>query len=406
MSMNKIKFGILREGKVPPDRRVPFTPGQCAQVLKNFSNIELVVQPSPVRAFPDEMYTDAGITLQEDLSDSDIIMGVKEVNISDLIPNKKFLFFSHTSKEQAYNRGLLKAILEKKIQLIDYELLTNKEGRRVTGFGRFAGVVGSYNAFYALGKKNKSFDLKRVHTCFDRVEMEEQLKQVKLDSNFKLVLTGFGKVGYGAREILELLPIKEVSPEEFISESFDEAVFTHLDTEDYYQRESDGEFVVEEFYENPEGYISTLNKYVEHADMYMACHFWDNEAPKLLTHDDIKNCKNLKVIADISCDIADPIASTLRPSTIADPLYGYNRDTQSEGDWQEEGNLVVMAVDNLPCELPKEASEEFGKQLIGNIIPHLLNGDTEGRIYNASETTLNGKLNEPFSYLQEFLNKG
>ncbi|MDG1347234.1 MAG: alanine dehydrogenase, partial [Crocinitomicaceae bacterium] len=329
-----------------------------------------------------------------------------QLPVSDLIPNKKFLFFSHTSKEQAYNRGLLKAILEKKIQLIDYELFTNKEGRRVTGFGRFAGVVGSYNAFYALGKKNKSFDLKRVHTCFDRVEMEEQLKQVKLDSNFKLVLTGFGKVGYGAREILELLPIKEVSPEEFISESFDEAVFTHLDTEDYYQRESDGEFVVEEFYENPEGYISTLNKYVEHADMYMACHFWDNEAPKLLTHDDIKNCKNLKVIADISCDIADPIASTLRPSTIADPLYGYNRDAQSEGDWQEEGNLVVMAVDNLPCELPKEASEEFGKQLIGNIIPHLLNGDTEGRIYNASETTLNGKLNEPFSYLQEFLNKG
>ncbi len=352
------------------------------------------------------MYIEAGITLQEDLSGCDIIMGVKEVNISDLIPNKKFLFFSHTSKEQAYNRGLLKAILEKKIQLIDYELLTNKEGRRVTGFGRFAGVVGSYNAFYALGKKNKTFDLKRVNECFDRLEMEEQLKQVKLDSNFKLVLTGFGKVGYGAREILELLPIKEVSPAEFISQSFDEAVFTHLDKEDYYQHESDGEIVVEEFYENPEGHISTLNKYVEHADMYMACHFWDNEAPKLLTHADIQNSKNLKVIADISCDIADPIASTLRPSTIADPLYGYNRDTQSEADWQIEGNLVVMAVDNLPCELPKEASEDFGKQLISNVIPHLLNGDPEGRIYTASETTLSGKLNEPFSYLQEFLNKG
>ncbi len=403
--MNKIKFGILREGKVPPDKRVPLTPAQCAQIKKAFQEVDIVAQPSPIRAISDEQYVNEGIQLQEDLSDCDLLMGVKEVNIEDLIPNKKYLFFSHTSKEQSYNRGLLQAILDKKIQLIDYELLKNKDHERVIGFGRFAGIVGAYNGLMTLGKKTGKFSLKRVHECFDREEMEQELKKVVLDKNTKIVLTGFGRVGYGAREIFELLPILEVSPEEFMNNTFNQAVFTHLETSDYYRKLSDDSYNQSDFYANPGDYRAILNGYVEKADLYISCHYWDNEAPKLLTQDDLKNAENLKAVADISCDIDDPIACTLRPSTIADPVYGYNPQTHAEENWEVEGNIAVMAVDNLPCELPKEASEDFGSQLIKHVIPHLLNGDPEGRILRASETNLEGTLNKSFEYLSDFLNE-
>jgi saccharopine dehydrogenase (NAD+, L-lysine-forming) len=401
--MEKTKIGILREGKMPPDRRVPFTPQQCAMVNNTLAGVEIFVQPSPIRVFPDKEFEEAGITLKEDLSDCDVLIGVKEVNISDLIPNKKFMFFSHTVKKQKYNRGLLKAILENKIQLIDYELLKNKEGKRVIGFGRFAGVVGAYNALYAYGLKTKQYELKRAKDCFDRKEMEAELVKVRFLPKDKIVLTGFGKVGYGAREIMDLLPIMEVSPEEFLSQEFNEPVFTHLETSDYYQRKSDKSFDKKEFYQNPGEYEATLHKYVEKSEIYVSCHFWHNASPKLLTNDQLKKCRALKVVADISCDIADPIACTLRPSTITDPLYGYNVESQSESDWRNEESIVVMAVDNLPTELPREASEDFGNQLIKSVLPHLVTGDREGLIINGSETTLKGELNEKYKFLSDYV---
>lgn len=403
--MNKIKIGLLREGKVPPDKRVPLTPQQCKQVSEQYSNVEIVVQPSPIRAITDSEYLEAGIQLQEDLSDCDILMGVKEVNVSDLIPGKKFLFFSHTIKKQEHNRKLLKSILDQKIQLIDYEVLKNHERKRIIGFGRFAGIVGAYNGLYAFGQKSNSFAIKRVKDCFDRTEMEEELKKVKLPQNFRLVLTGFGKVGYGAQEVVELIDIKEVGPEEFLSEQFDEPVFTHLETSDYYARISDGGFDKDEFYENPQLYKSVLNTYVQQADVYMACHFWSKNSPFLLTKNDLEVNTKTQVIADISCDIRGPIASTLRASTIQEPLYGYDRSTGLETDWKNENALVVMAVDNLPCELPKEASEDFGRQLINNVLPHLMGEDTEGIIQRGSETTGDGRLSNGFSFLQDYVDQ-
>jgi saccharopine dehydrogenase (NAD+, L-lysine-forming) len=403
--MEKIKIGILREGKVPPDRRVPLTPKQCAMVGNTFSGVQLFVQPSPIRAFEDKEYLDAGIKLKEDLSDCDILIGVKEVNLNDLISNKKFMFFSHTIKKQKYNRDLLRSILDKKIQLIDYELLKNTEGKRVIGFGRFAGIVGAYNALYAYGLKTKLFELKRAKDCADRKEMEAELEKVQFAPKDKIVLTGFGKVGYGAREIMDLLPIMEVSPEEFLKQVFNEPVFTHLETADYYQRKTDKSFEKGDFYQNPDAYDATLYKYVEKAEVYISCHFWNNAAPKLLTNQQLKNCTTLKVVADISCDIADPIVCTVRPSTIEEPLYGYNVEQHSEADWKNEANIVVMAVDNLPTELPKEASEDFGNQLIKNILPHLLTDDREGVIGNGSETTLEGKLNERYNFLMDYVNE-
>ncbi|MCB0478111.1 MAG: alanine dehydrogenase [Crocinitomicaceae bacterium] len=398
-----MKLGIIREGKVPPDMRVPLSPQQCVQVQEKYPHVKIKVQTSPIRAFKDEEYTNLGIEVVEDISDCDIIMGVKEVNLDDLIPSKKFLFFSHTFKLQPYNRKLLQEIIKQKIQLIDYEVMTTPKGRRLIGFGRYAGIVGCYNGFLTYGKKTGKYDLKPANQCADRKEMEGELKKIQLESNAKILLTGHGRVGKGAREIIDQLDIKEVSAEDYLSKEFDHPVFAHIDVHYYNVRKSDGGFDKKEFYNDPSGYESTFPKFLAKTDMYIACHYWDSDAPFLFTREDAKELNRTKVVADISCDIDGPIASTIRPSKIADPIYGYDPQTESEADFKKEGVIAVMAVDNLPCELPKDASIDFGNELLANIFDSLFVEDKDEVIYRASETTLEGKLNEPYEYLQDYL---
>ena len=402
--MNKIKIGILREGKVPPDKRVPLTPKQCKSVEAIYPNTKIIVQPSPIRAYKDQTYLDEGIEMKEDLSECDILIGVKEVNIEDLIPNKKFMFFSHTFKKQPYNRNLLRAIIDKKIQLIDYEVLKDKFNKRVLGFGRYAGIVGCYNGFLTYGLKHSLYSLKAANQCADRKEVEEELKKVNLPSDTKIVLTGYGRVGHGAREILNLLPIKEVSPEEFLNENFDMPVFTQLEVEDYYARRDGGEFVKSEFYASAGDFKSTFDRYLKVANMYIPCHYWSDKADFIFTREDLKKEDvKLSVVADISCDIDGPVACTIRPSKISDPIYGYNPETETEDDYTKDGVIAVMAVDNLPCELPLDASHDFGSELMKEVLPSLLLEDKDNMINRASETTLTGKLSEHFSYLEAYL---
>ena len=403
--MKKIKLGIAREGKVPPDFRVPLTPKQCKLVELKFPNVEVIVQNSPIRTFKDELYIEQGIKVQEDLSECDIIMGVKEFKKDDLIPNKRYIFFSHTIKKQPYNQKLLQTILQKKIQLIDYEVMKNKLGKRLIGFGRYAGIVGCYNGFRAFGMKNQTFLLKKACECENRIELENELKKIVLPANTKIVLTGFGRVGYGAREIMDLLPIMEVSPAEFLNDSFDKPVFTHLEVEDYFAPISGQEFDKKHFYSHGNEYKSVFGKYANEADMYIACHFWSSSSPYILTADDLRNEKSrLKVVADVSCDVAGPIASTIKASTIADPIFGYDPKSESEIDFMNENAIAVMSVDNLPCELPMDASEDFGNELIKHIFPALFNEDPDNIIGRASETNLNGELTEYFSYLNDYVN--
>jgi saccharopine dehydrogenase (NAD+, L-lysine-forming) len=398
-----LKIGLIREGKTPPDKRVPLTPVQCAIVKERFPSVDLVVQTSPVRAFTDDDYRAEGIQVVDSIADCDVVFGVKEVNIPDLIDNKHFFFFSHTIKKQPYNRKLLQAIIEKKIQLTDYEVLTDSKGLRLIGFGRYAGIVGCYNGFRAYGLKHGLYELKPANQCFDRKEMEGELKKVKLPTNTKIVLTGFGRVGNGAREIMALLPIVEVSPVEFLTENFNSPVFTHLNVEDYNEREDGKPFEKADFYSSGKGHRSTFPKYLAHADMYVACHFWKSTAPFLFTRDDLKQSNvRTSVVADISCDIDGPVACTIRPSTIADPIYGYDPSTESEADFQQDGVITVMAVDNLPCELPRDASEDFGNELITKILPALLGDDPTNIIARGTETK-DGKLTSYFSYLQNYL---
>jgi alanine dehydrogenase len=402
--MQKIKLGVVKEGKIPPDKRVPLTPKQCVQLEEKFPNVSVVVQRSNIRSFKDEAYEAEGVTLADDLSDCDILIGVKEVNIEDLIPNKKYMFFSHTYKEQPYNRNLLQAIVDKKIQLIDYEILKYKNEQRIIGFGRYAGVVGCYNGLLAYGKKHKLFDLKPANECEDRVEFEEELKNVILPADTKIVATGFGRVGHGAREIFKLIGIKEVLPEDFLNKDYNEPVFTHLTVEHYYAEEDGSVFDKAAFYESGEGYISTFKRYLKKANLYVACHYWDSSSPIIISREDLKS-PDIKttMIADISCDIDGPIGSTIRPSTVAEPVYGYDPQTESEIDFYDEKAIGVMAVDNLPCELPKDASEDFGNELINKVFPYLFGDDPDHIIDRASETTLEGGLTEKYAYLESYL---
>lgn len=399
-----MKIGIIREGKVPPDFRVPLTPSQCKQIKETYPTVNVVVQSSPIRAFKDDEYRHEGIEVVDDLNDCDVIFGVKEVPMDMLIPDKTFVFFSHTIKKQPYNRKLLQTILKQKIRLIDYEVIKDINGKRLIGFGRYAGIVGCYNSFLTYGVKSGHFVLKAAHACEDRKEVEKELKKVILPKDFKVVLTGFGRVGHGAREILKLLPIQEVSPEEYLHKSFDYPVFTHLEVNDYYYRTDGGEFNKKEFYSQAQLYSSDFEKYTLESDMYIPCHYWSSEADFILKRESLMSPYNrIKVVGDISCDIDGPIACTIRPSKIGNSMYGYSPISNSEVDIHNPNAIAVMAVDNLPCELPKDASEDFGSELIKHVLPALLGDDPDRVIDRASETNFQGTLNPEFEYLEDYI---
>lgn len=398
-----MKIGIIREGKTPPDKRVPFTPEQCKLILDSYAEVELMVQRSEIRSFEDKVYENWGLNLVDNLNDADVIFGVKEIRIEDLIPGKKHFFFSHTIKKQPYNRALLQAIVEKNVELIDYECLTAKGGKRLVGFGRYAGIVGTYNAFIAYGKRSGDYALKAAHLCFDRQEMEAELPKVKLPANFKIALTGLGRVAGGAREVLIKLGVKEVTPHAYLTEDFQEPVFTQLSVTDYFKKKDGTSFERQEAYKSPKDFDSDFFKFATHTDMYIPCHYWDSNGPVIFTNEDMQSKEfRIKTIADISCDIAGPIPSTIRPSTIADPIYEYDVDQLTEVDSPGDSTITVMAVDNLPCELPKDASEDFGSELISNILPALLGNDPDD-IIDRGTIVKNGDLNTHFEYLRNYL---
>jgi hypothetical protein len=293
-------------------------------------------------------------------------------------------------------------MIEKNISMVDYENLTNEKGFRLIGFGRYAGVVGCYNSLYAYGKRTGLYNLKRAFECHDRIEMENELTKVTLPANYKIIITGTGRVSHGSVEILEKLNLKRVSPEEILNQTFNEPVYAVLDVLDYNKRNDGNEFEMQEFFDDPRDYQSNFMRFAKVADMYIATHYWNSKSPFIFTREDAKsNDFNIKVISDISCDIDGPVASTLRPSTIADPIYGYNPITESEVDFDDENGITVMAVDNLPCELPKDASTDFGREFIDKVLPHLIN-DNEGVIERAL-ICKNGDLASRYEYLRDFV---
>ena len=396
-----MKIGLLREGKYPPDKRVPFSPKQCESIISHFKSVEIYVQPSEIRCFKDSEYKAVGVAILDDLSDCDVVMGVKEVPVSMLLENKVFYFFSHTIKQQPYNRNLLKIIIAKNIQLVDYETIVDEKGKRLIGFGRYAGIVGCYNSFLTFGKKTKTYNLTYAHLLDSMGSLCAELEVVKLSNDLKIILTGCGRVSSGAKEVLDMLNIKEISKEEFISNDFYEPVYVQLNTLDYNKRIDGGISSKTDFYKSPNKYQSSLKDYINHAQILITGHFYAEGSPYIITNEDLLSpaCK-IQVIGDISCDISGPIASTIRPSTIREPIYGYNPATCLEDDYTKKNIIAVMAVDNLPCSLPKDASIDFGDVFIKEILPDLINRGP--LMYNAS-ITLNGSLTDRFKYLSEYI---
>lgn len=397
-----MKFGIIKERKNPPDRRVVFSPSKLQEFKNQFSTAVLKVERSDIRVFSDEQYRNEGLEVTEDISDCDVLFGVKEVPIAALIPNKKYFFFSHTIKKQPYNRDLLKAILDKNIELYDHETITKENGARLIGFGRYAGIVGAYNGFRAIGLKTEKFSLPKAETLDSQKELIDALNKINLP-NIKILLTGNGKVAYGAKEMLDAMNIKNVSIEDYLSKDYDEAVYCFADVLDYNKRKDDQIINNRDFYTNPGAYESNFMRFAKTTDFFIAGHFFGDGSPYLFTRTDAKHPDfNIKYVADVSCDIDGPVASTIRPSTIAEPIYGYDAEAEIEVDYKVENAIVVMAVDNLPCELPKDASEGFGEMFLQNVIPAFFNNDKDGVLARA-KMTANGKLTERFSYLQNYI---
>ena len=397
-----MKFGIIKERKNPPDRRVVFSPGKLKEFQENFSEAQIKVESSNIRVFSDESYEEIGLEVTNEVADCDVLFGVKEVPIDALINNKKYFFFSHTIKKQPYNRDLLNAVLEKNIELFDHETIIKENGARLIGFGRYAGIVGAYNGFRAIGLKNETFNLPKAATLDSQKELITTLQKINLP-NIKILLTGNGKVAYGAKEMLDGMHLKQVSVEDYLNTSFEEPVYCLVDVLDYNKRK-DGQVLNNyDFYNFPEQYESNFMRFAKVTDFFIAGHFFGNGAPYLFTREDAKAADfNIKFVADISCDVDGPVASTLRASTIAEPIYGYNPFTESEVDFKDENVIVVMAVDNLPCELPKDASEGFGELFLAHVIPAFFNNDKEGVLQRAKMTE-NGKLTKRFSYLQAYV---
>lgn len=397
-----MRIGIIREGKIPPDTRVPLTPKQCAYIMDKYS-IEIWVQPSDNRCFTNEEYEAEGVVLTERMSECDILMGVKEVPIQNLIADKTYFFFSHTIKKQAYNRKLLQALVAKNIRMIDYEVL-KKDGKRVIAFGRWAGIVGAHNGLWTYAQRTRAFDLPRMTTFKDFKAAKDFYQHLELPP-IKIVLTGTGRVGQGSAEVLDAMKIRKVKPREFLSEKFDEPVYTQLVCKNYAGRIDGNPFDKADFYANPQWFKSIFEPYTKVADIMINGIYWDNAAPQFFTKADMRQPDfNIKVIADVTCDIAplSSIPATLYATTIAEPVFGYNPQTeQAEAPYQPH-TIDMMTIDNLPNELPRDASNNFGTQFINDVIDELLDKEHSEMMRNA-RITKNGNLTPNFEYLRDYL---
>ncbi len=397
-----MKIGVIREGKVPPDSRVTLTPKQSEQVNSR-ENVDIYIQPSPIRCFPDQDYINSNAVLQEDLNSCDVLLGVKEVPIDQLVENKTYFFFSHTIKKQSYNKKLLLAILQKNIRLIDYEVLTNDSGKRLIAFGKFAGMVGAHNGIMTYGARTGAYTLKRIKDCVDYKEAKQIYKELNLPA-IKVVLTGTGRVGNGAALVLDDMGFQKVDPSDFLSKTFDGPVYTQLQCSDYAARTDGSDFTKEDFYKRPELFKSIFEPYTKVSDIMINGIYWDNNAPAFFTQEDMtKDEYNIKVIADVTCDIApiSSIPSTIKASTIADPIFGFDPSTGKEIPAFQDNGIDMMTIDNLPNELPRDASTAFGEQFITYILDELLKEDSP--VIKRATIAENGELGPHFQYLKDWV---
>lgn len=402
-----IKIGLIREYKKPADKRVALSPEQCVELQALYPHVKVVVEPSPDRIFTDQNYLDQGIDVQADMENCDILLGIKEVPIEKLIPNKTYLFFAHVIKKQPYNQDLLKALLFKNITFIDYETLVNERGNRLLGFGEFAGIVGAYNGLLTYGKKFQLFDLPPAYTLKNYKELVAKAKAI-IDFPCKITVTGTGRVGHGAFRFLTEVGCQQVSPEVFIKGDFNTIqppVFTHLLSHDHYARISDGGFDLSEFFKQPTRYKSTFGKFIPQTDLLINGIFWNENIPRLFEMPDINNLDfGIKVIADVSCDVDGSVPITERATSIHDPVFGWDKLFNRSCEPFLPQTIDVMAVTNLPTELPFDASIGFGELLLKKIVPSLIDffQNKPAPIMQKALICKQGALGEHFLYLSDY----
>ncbi len=397
-----MKIGILREGKSIPDKRVPFTPSHVQKIIQNYPEVSFWVQPSPHRCFPDSAYVEVGATIQEDLSNCDALFNVKEMDIPRLIPNKPHFFFSHTIKEQPYNQKLLRALMDQQCAMVDYETMVDEKGARLVAFGKFAGIVGAYNGLLAFGKRTKFFSLKPAHQSAGYEAIVEQVKSAKIPS-IKIAVTGSGRVAKGAIQFLTDAGITQVSVEEYLHEHFETPVFANVLAKDYLIHHESKKYDRTLYHQHPEQFEAHFTPFWQSTDLLINCIYWDNRAPKFFSLEDTQSLDfKISVIADVSCDINGSIPCTQRASTIAKPVYGFDPESGKETAPYQEGGIDIMAVDNLPCELPSDASSEFGDYLIEFVIPGLLKNGLDDEMIQRATICRDGRLTERFMYLKNY----
>ena len=400
-----LRVGILRETKNPPDRRVPLTPPQIVALEELYPNVEFFVQPSDYRCYSNEEYEYLDIPLKEDLRDCDILMGVKEVDKRTFLAGKTYLFFAHVAKKQPHNLSMFKSMAENNLSFIDFEYLTTEKGQRVVAFGRHAGIVGAYNGLRARGIKTNRFKLKPAYQCHDLDEMWAGLKLIELKPGLKILVTGDGRVSHGAMETLGVANVVEVSPEDYLKRDFNVPVFCQIGPEFYTRHKNGLAFNFSHFTKNPQEYESIFMPYARVTDILITGHYWDPRSPVFFSKDDMKKSDfRISIIADISCDVNGPIPSTIRATTISDPFYSFNPLLETEEPaFSKQTNITVMSIDNLPGELPRDASHEFGKMLMSNVFHDLLS-ETASPMIEKATILRDGKLTARYEYLKDYLN--
>ncbi len=394
-----LTIGLIKEGKVPADNRVPLTPNQCKWIQKNFSNIKIIVESSPHRCFSDHEYIHHGIEVKENLSECDVLMGIKEVPIENLIANKTYLFFSHTKKKQAFNRNLFQEMMRKKITLIDYECLEHDDGQRIIGFGFFAGIVGGHNGIMCYGKRTGLFDLGRVYEVKDYRNLIHTYFGIKLP-NVRIAVTGSGRVAHGVVEIMNLMGVTEVEPDEYLEKKFSYPVYVQLKGHELYTHEKLKTYKREHFHEHPDEYRSRFLPYIRCTDILMNGIYWENKMPRLFEKEDIDEHFTIKTISDITDDAGGSVPVNLGDVAIKDLVYGVNKKTFEKTVPYLPESIDIIAVGNLPNELPRDASRYFGEQLIKFVLDDLRKGGSE--LLDKSTMLKNGQLTKPFEYLSDY----
>jgi alanine dehydrogenase len=393
-------IGLIKEGKVPSDNRVALTPKQCRYLLDQFPSWDIIVESSPNRCYKDKEYQKEGIKVVDDISTAEILFGIKEVPKDQLIANKKYLFFSHTKKAQTYNKALFHVMMDKNITLIDYECLEHEDGQRLIGFGFFAGIVGAHNGIMAYGNRTKEFKLSRVKEVKDYMELVHTYFGLKLP-NIKIAITGSGRVAHGILEIMNLMDVQQVEPDEYTSRAYAYPVYVHLKGGDLYRHKDTHTYDRNDFHTHPENYHCLFTNYLKHTHILMNGIYWEPGIAPLFTMDDLKEDDYaLTTIADITDDAHGSVPCNLGDSSSEDPVYGVNVTTIEKTAPYMHNGIDIMAVGNLPNELPRDASRYFGEQLIKYVIPDLLKGGN--KIIDGATMLDKGKLTQKFSYLEDY----